>query len=144
MAHKYGFDAATDFLYDHGENMRRGGFMTVRTKKEEKVKATDLASSGAEIGGTTTGTQTVRIDLRKVADVLAENGMDPTAEIVKILPLLEPELKARVMLEMLNYCQPKLKAVEINATVTEMSSEERQKRLMYLLEKVNGSSESGA
>jgi hypothetical protein len=56
------------------------------------------------------------INLQTVAEVLQAEGLDPTREIIGVLPFLEPELKARVLLELLQYTQPKLKAVEMNIT----------------------------
>lgn len=57
----------------------------------------------------------VGINLRKVAEVLSEEGLDPTVEIVRILRSgeLDPDVAARVQLELLQYCQPKLKAIEV-------------------------------
>ena len=70
-----------------------------------------------------------RINLKAVAEVLAERGLDPTAEIIKILaPVddatgerttsqLDPDVQARTWNELLQYTQPKLKSVEIKAKV---------------------------
>jgi len=132
MSHKYGFDAATDFLHDAGESMSRGGNL--------KVKATDLADSAPQINGQSTS-KSGRINLKKVAEVLADYGLDPTVEIVNVLPELDVELRAKVMLELIQYCQPKLKSVEVNATVTELPAAERERRLNYLMGKVTGGTE---
>jgi len=75
-----------------------------------------------------TGKRLGRINLRAVAEVLAERGLDPTEAIVNILqpvgedgmPLpckLEPDVQARILNELLQYTQPKLKSVEIKAKV---------------------------
>lgn len=56
------------------------------------------------------------INLRAVAEVLSSYGMDPTVEFVKVLQVegaLEPEVRARMMLEILQYVHPKLKSVEV-------------------------------
>ena len=128
MGHrKRGFDPAGDWLEDHGETMRRGNFL--------KVKATDLAESAPQVKGNQAAKRPGRINLRKVAEVLSDSGLDPTVEIVKILPELDSDLQAKVMLELIQYCQPKLKSVEVNATVTELTPEQRQARIDQLLKK---------
>ena len=98
-----------------------------------------------------------RINLRAVAEVLADEGMDPAAEMVRILkekiPLrdrqgmvvigadgepvlvdrIEPEVKLRMLNEMLQYTQPKLKAVEMTGknggpiAVANLSTEQAEK-----------------
>lgn len=61
------------------------------------------------------GRKSPAVDLKKVAEVLQDEGLDPTAEIVRILKSgeLDGALTARIHLELLQYCQPKLKAVEL-------------------------------
>lgn len=67
-----------------------------------------------------------RINLRAVSEVLAARGLDPTEEIVKLLlpregadgkPVidLDPDVRARMWNELLQYTQPKLKSVEVKA-----------------------------
>lgn len=70
-----------------------------------------------------------KINLKMVAEVLVAHGMDPTEEIVKILRPTDPEtglrvpsrlpvdVQARVLGDLLQYCQPKLKSVEISGSV---------------------------
>lgn len=70
-----------------------------------------------------------RINLKAVAEVLAERGYDPTEEILKLLdpgvdadgnPVaqkLDADVKARMWNELLQYTQPKLKSVEIKAKI---------------------------
>lgn len=77
-----------------------------------------------------------KINLKMVAEVLVAHGMDPTEEIVKILrptdpvtgkrtnaegklipSLLPAEVQARILGDLLQYCQPKLKSVEISGSV---------------------------
>jgi hypothetical protein len=60
-----------------------------------------------------------RINLRAVSEVLQAAGMDPAEELVRIvkegkLPL---DIQARVLNELLQYTQPKLKSVEVRAKV---------------------------
>lgn len=56
-----------------------------------------------------------RINLRAVSEVLAERGYDPTQEIINILETnsLPDEVQVRVWSNLLEYTQPKKKAVEI-------------------------------
>lgn len=96
-------------------------------------------------------------NLRAVVDVLTAEGLDPTAEIAKILkaqkpvmhrngtpaldadgePLMEPVLdgdtRAKVLLELQQYVHPKLKAVEVKMTGPTMSDEQIDARLKHLL-----------
>jgi hypothetical protein len=69
-----------------------------------------------------------RINLRAVSEVLQDRGLDPTEELVNIIaPLdengepkaseLDAEVRARILNELLQYTQPKLKSVEIRAKV---------------------------
>lgn len=78
--------------------------------------------------GRKTGRAKGGINLRTVAAVLEEYGMDPTVEIIKILrPVddegnavpskLDPDVQARILNELLQYTQPKLKSVEVKAKV---------------------------
>lgn len=56
------------------------------------------------------------INLRAVAEVLVSYGLDPTVEFVKVLQIegaLEPEVRARMLLEVMQYVHPKLKSVEV-------------------------------
>lgn len=65
-----------------------------------------------------------RINLKRVAEVLESRGMDPTEELVNILrPVdkdgnavpskLPADIQARILNELLQYTQPKLKSIEI-------------------------------
>jgi hypothetical protein len=69
-----------------------------------------------------------RINLKAVAEVLEEHGLNPTEEIVKLLrPIgddgevlpskLDPDTRARVLLELQQYTAPKLKSVEIKGKI---------------------------
>lgn len=56
-----------------------------------------------------------KINLRAVAEVLAARGYDPTEELIDIIETgsLPPEVESRTWLTLLEYTQPKKKAVEI-------------------------------
>ena len=66
-----------------------------------------------------------RINLKAVGEVLAERGLDPTQALVDILLPTDPEtgepapcrlpadIQARILNELLQYTQPKLKSIEI-------------------------------
>lgn len=84
-----------------------------------------------------------RINLKAVAEVLQERGLDPTEAIIDILrpvdeqgnPVpsrLDPDVQARILNELLQYTQPKLKSVEIKAKVAATAfdiNDEQAKRI---------------
>ncbi len=81
-------------------------------------------------------------NLRGVVEVLEEAGLDPTAEIAKVLAIqgegaLSPEMRAKINLELLQYVHPKLKAVEHSGKV-EVDDSQIDKRLEQLLGKAHG------
>lgn len=101
-----------------------------------------------------------RINLKAVAEALAEEGMDPTVEILRILktkiPLttrngtqvlddqqrpimvdaIEPDVKLRTLNSILEYTQPKLKAVEMKVSGhLDLSDEQIDARLAALMAK---------
>ena len=101
-----------------------------------------------------------RINLRAVAEACVDEGLDPAVEIVRALkrrvpkvmsngmPVLdengEPvyvdavdqDTKLRTLNEILQYCQPKLKAVEVKLNGNlELSSEQLDQRLASLIAK---------
>lgn len=112
------------------------------------------ASSAATLKGNRSGKG---FNLRAVVDVLEAEGLDPTAEIAKILkaevpvlnrdgspmlgadgepimkPVLDGDTRARVLLELQQYVHPKLKAVEVKMTGPTMSEEQIDQRLRHLL-----------
>lgn len=58
----------------------------------------------------------IGINLRDVAEVLLTYGLDPTVEFAKVLAdegALEPEVRARMCLEIMRYVHPQLKSVEV-------------------------------
>lgn len=101
-----------------------------------------------------------RLNLLAVADALSLEGLDPAVEMVKILntkipvttrdglPVLDaegkqvyvdavdPETKLRTLNELLQYTQPKLKAVEMKVSGSlELSEEQLDERISAILEK---------
>ena len=100
-----------------------------------------------------------RINLRTVAEACVDEGLDPAVEIPKALNakiplkregkqvydengdpvmvhLLDAETRLRTMSELLQYIQPKLKAVEVKMSGNlELSSEQLDQRLAALLAK---------
>ena len=101
-----------------------------------------------------------RISLRAVADACVDAGLDPAAEIVRVLqtkkqatdrwgnPLTDPDgnpievdqidadTRLRTLNELLQYTQPKLKAVEVKMSGTlEIPSEQLDQRLQALIAK---------
>lgn len=101
-----------------------------------------------------------RISLRAVADACVDAGLDPAAEIVRVLqtkkqaldrwgnPVLDADgnpvevdqidadTRLRTLNELLQYTQPKLKAVEVKMSGTlEIPSEQLDQRLQALISK---------
>lgn len=56
-----------------------------------------------------------RINLKAVAEVLAEHGLDPTVEIIKILKsgTLDPDVQVRVLGTLQEYVHAKRKSIEV-------------------------------
>jgi hypothetical protein len=97
------------------------------------------------------------LNLRAVADACIAEGLDPATEIVRALarvmprvvdghvvlgadgrpemvPVLDPETRLRTLTELLQYVQPKLKAVEV-VLKDELPPEQLDRRLSLLLAK---------
>jgi len=105
-----------------------------------------------------------RINLKAVAEALVEEGMDPTVEMIRILkarvpvtdvngkpkidpktkePImvdaLDPDTKLRMLNELLQYTQPKLKSVEMKVSgALELTGEQLDNRIGLLLRKAAG------
>lgn len=56
-----------------------------------------------------------RLNLRAVAEVLADAGLDPTTELVKIIKSnkLDLDVQAKLLTTLMEYVHPKKKSVEI-------------------------------
>jgi hypothetical protein len=81
-----------------------------------------------------------RINLKAVGEVLQERGLDPTEEIINIIDgvdehgrhLIDPDTRLRILNELLQYTQPKLKSIEIKAKVAATAfdvNDEQAKRI---------------
>lgn len=103
----------------------------------------------------------LRINLKMVSEALIDEGLDPTVEIIRILksevpvrdangkekldpktkkpimvPALDADTRMRMMNELLQYTQPKLKSVEMKVSGNlELTSEQLDNRLAMLLSK---------
>lgn len=123
-------DAAGQFLEAHGETFEAGNKL--------KASATDLADSAPQISKKHASRKPGKINLRKVAEVLESYGMDPTEEILKVVPELDADTRARVMLGLLEYVQPRLKSVEmkVEGNITTMTPEQREARILELQKQI--------
>jgi hypothetical protein len=81
--------------------------------------------------------------LKKVAEALAEAGLEPASEIVKEIALMdEPKDRAKAWVELLAYCEAKPKAVEIDPNEDSLNPEDfADVSTEDLLKLVKGSSE---
>lgn len=116
--------------------------------------------SAPQINGQRKARSNTRINLRAVSEVLADYGMDPAAEMVRILtaeepvldtdgapildengepmtrPALDADTRLRFMNELLQYTQPKLKSVDVKIDHTaDLTDEQLDKRIGMLLAK---------
>jgi hypothetical protein len=75
-----------------------------------------------------------KINLQRVADVLEDCGMDPVVELSRIMKAntLDDKTRAMICLELIQYQQPKLKAVEQTHKI-ELSQGQVDVRLKQLL-----------
>jgi hypothetical protein len=54
-----------------------------------------------------------KINIRRVAAILQERGIEPIGEICDVLPLLDSSLKAKTLLSLAEFVYPKLGRTEI-------------------------------
>ena len=75
-----------------------------------------------------------RINLRAVAEALAEEGLDPATELIRIIQAgsLEPKVQASILNELLQYTQPKLKSIEVKGKF-ELTEEQIDNRIQSLM-----------
>lgn len=126
----------------------------------------DLEAAGPRTGNThpvrkSSGARhPLKINLMAVSEALVEEGLDPAIEFARILrgrplvddegkPVIDPvtgeqarryeldaDVRVRMLSEILNYTQPKLKAVEVKMSGSlELTSEQLDQRLGALLQK---------
>lgn len=118
---------------------------------EVQTKSHSMADWRAQRGGVKGGGPGV--NLRKVSEVLASYGLDPTVEIAEILqPVvvvdpdtgvemvehrLDADARSRLLLELMQYAHPKLKSVEmkVEGTLGEMTQAQIDAKLQALLAK---------
>lgn len=120
----------------------------------DKAGAEVLTASGTTRAPRKRGKKAaVGINLKSVAEALVLEGLDPAVEFARILkpiqrvdPItgkktmehqLDPDTRARMLSEILQYTQPKLKAVEVkmSGTLDLLSEEQLDSRLATLLQK---------
>lgn len=130
------------------------------------ASSADLEAAGPRTGNThpvrkSSGTRhPLKINLMAVSEALVEEGLDPAIEFARILrgrplvddegkPIIDPvtgeqarrydldaDVRVRMLSEILNYTQPKLKAVEVKMSGSlELTSEQLDQRLGALLQK---------
>jgi hypothetical protein len=131
------------------------------------ASAEDLEAAGPKTGYThpkrkSSGVRhPLKINLLAVSEALVEEGLDPAVEFARILkgrpvtddngdavidPVtgqqarkydLDADVRVRMLSEILNYTQPKLKAVEVKMSGSlDLTSEQLDQRLAALLQKV--------
>ncbi len=54
-----------------------------------------------------------RINLRRVAAILQERGLEPIGAICDVLPELDAAMKVRTLLSLAEFCHPKLARTEV-------------------------------
>ena len=79
-----------------------------------------------------------RINLRAVAEALAEEGLDPATELIRIIQArsLEPKVQASILNELLQYTQPKLKSIEVKGKF-ELTEEQIDNRIQSLMRSIS-------
>lgn len=130
------------------------------------ASSADLQAAGPKgnrrhaIESSTGNKHPLKINLKAVSEALVEEGLDPAIEFARILkgrplfdedgkPIIDPatgqplrryaideDVRARMLSEILQYTQPKLKAVEVKLSGSlELTSEQLDQRLGALLQK---------
>lgn len=136
----------------------RGGMYDDDSVIGHAVAATDksFVQPGPGSAGGRTSPSNGRLNLRGVVEVLQEFGLDPTAELARVLtgskplldrsgepvldkdgqpqfvPLIDIEMKTKVLLELQQYVHPKLKSIEVVVKKAELSEEQIDQRIKAL------------
>lgn len=130
------------------------------TADDLQAAGADTSSTHArQISASTKHHAAHRINLKAVAEACMDEGLDPATEITKALNkqiplfrngqqvfddnglpvmvhLVDPDTRLRTLNELLQYTQPKLKAVEVKMSGSlELSSEQLDQRLSALIAK---------
>lgn len=145
----------------------RGGLYDEEGIVGSMVAASTFVKPGPASGGlrTVANRNASGFNLRGVAEVLAEAGLDPTAELVRVLketrvvtdrngnaiidkdtgepvrePIIDHTLRVKVLMEMQQFVSPKLKAVEVTVKEPELTEAQIEARIAALQAKaaVNG------
>lgn len=103
-------DAGNAIMRAAGDKIFKGKLERVKGAKGPKLAKGEKTIAGKQIVNTCPSKHT--FNLKSVADVLIEHGLNPVEEILKVMPQLEPDVAARLHAELLQYVQPKLKSVE--------------------------------
>lgn len=130
----------------------------------ESVKGRSLSDNGRDHAVSNSYSRLNRvqhkINLKSVAEALLDEGLDPAVEIARMLRgevkvnaetgeietdpltgeplreyLIDEEIRLRTFNSLLEFCQPKLKAMEVKVTNNDLSSEQLDDRIKTLLAK---------
>lgn len=101
--------------HDYGDRSLQSGSLTgslARIAKENSAPPEHLYLPENKSGATKRNS---KINLKAVAEVLADKGLDPTVALVEIIQSgkLDPEVQVRVLSTLLEYVHSKKKSVEI-------------------------------
>lgn len=85
------------------------------------ASAADLQAAGPNTRSTheiqRSSKNPTRLNLRRVVEALEEEGLDPAVELIRVVKdpsMLEPDVRARFLNELVQYYAPKVKAVELS------------------------------
>ena len=139
----------------------RGGLYDEDSIVGSVVAGRTFVSPGPASGGlrTVANKNASGFNLRGVAEVLAEAGLNPTEELVRVLterrvitdrngnavvgpdgqpmtePIIDHVLRTKVLMELQQFVAPKLKAVEVTVREPELSEEQIDQRIAALQQK---------
>lgn len=100
---------------NYGPKAMRSGSMAGTMQRIHKENAPEPEKLYLPGGRTSARQGNNRINLKAVAEVLAEKGLDPTVALVDIIQsgTLPPDIQARVLGTLMEYVHSKKKSVEI-------------------------------